>query len=226
MGARFATQPNSRRRAPRVAEYWPWSRLRLPVAPGVAGSRSIIFGSVPLGALRETCGDTRFFDVGRVRLAGRIRYAQPRASSTNARVLRSQKLTLDSTTKQCVMTQELRASRGLTLDATLGQCVTPKSAPQLPPQVVQVQPPPAAPVHSQQGQRAAPLVQIESDATINPELKRDVAQMDELAHFVRASGYRCDSISALRPLPTSNGFKLACNHSTYKYEIEDKAAPS
>jgi hypothetical protein len=121
---------------------------------------------------------------------------------------------------------ELCASRGLTLDATLGQCVTPKSAPQLPPQVVQVQPPPAAPVHSQQGQRAAPLVQIESDATINPELKRDVAQMDELAHFVRASGYRCDSISALRPLPTSNGFKLACNHSTYKYEIEDKAAPS
>ena len=50
--------------------------------------------------------------------------------------------------------------------------------------------------------------------------------MDELAHFVRASGYRCDSISALRPLPTSNGFKLACNHSTYKYEIEDKGSGS
>jgi hypothetical protein len=138
----------------------------------------------------------------------------------------SQKLTLDSTTKQCVMTQELCASCGLTLDATLGQCVTRKSAPQLPPQVVQVQPPPAAPVHSQQAQRAARLVQIESDATINPELKQDVAQMDELAHFVRASGYRCDSISALRPLPTSNGFKLACNHSTYKYEIEDKGSGS
>jgi len=138
----------------------------------------------------------------------------------------SQKLTLDSTTKQCVMTQELCASRGLTLDATLGQCVTPKSAPQPPPQVVQVQPPPAAPVHSQPGQRAAPLVQIESDATIYPELKQDVAQMDELAHFVRASGYRCDSISALRPLPTSKGFKLACNHSTYKYDIEDRGSGS
>ena len=50
--------------------------------------------------------------------------------------------------------------------------------------------------------------------------------MDELAHFVRASGYRCDSISAVRPLPTSNGFKLACNHSIYKYEIEDKGGSS
>ena len=69
-------------------------------------------------------------------------------------------------------------------------------------------------------------MQIEPEAAIQPELQQDAAQMDELAHFVRASGYRCDSISALRPLPTSNGFKLACNHSIYKYEIEDKGSSS
>ena len=136
----------------------------------------------------------------------------------------SQKLTLDATTKQCFLTQELCASRGQTLDAALGQCVAPKSPPPPPVQVVQVPPPPAALVHSQQRQQA--LVQIESDAMVYPELKEDVARIDELAHFVRASGYRCDSISALRPLPTSSGFKLACNHSTYKYEIEDKGGSS
>ena len=136
----------------------------------------------------------------------------------------SQKLALDPATKQCAMTQELCTSRGLTLDTALGQCVTPKSAPPPPPQIVQVPPPPAPVAHSQQRQQAA--VQIEPEAAIQPELQQDAAQMDELAHFVRASGYRCDSISALRPLPGSNGFKLACNHSTYKYEIEDKGSSS
>jgi hypothetical protein len=137
----------------------------------------------------------------------------------------SQKMALDPATKHCAMTEELCASRGLTLDAALGQCVTPKSSLPPPPQVVQVPPPPPPPaVHSQQRQQAS--VQVEPDATIQPELQQDAAQMDELAHFVRASGYRCDSISALRPLPGSSGFKLACNHSTYKYEIEDKGTSS
>ncbi len=97
MRASFAAQPNSRRRALQVAECWSPSvgrspRLRLPVAPGVAAARRIIIGSVPLGALRETCGDTRLFDVGRVRPAGRFRYAQPHASSTDAGVLRLAKV--------------------------------------------------------------------------------------------------------------------------------------
>jgi hypothetical protein len=64
------------------------------------------------------------------------------------------------------------------------------------------------------------------DAIIHHELKQDFARMDELAHLVRESGYRSDSISALRPLPTSDGFKLVCNHSTYKYEIENKESRS
>jgi hypothetical protein len=137
----------------------------------------------------------------------------------------AQKLTLDPATKQCVMTQEFCAAHGLTLDDTLKQCVTPTPPPQPPPQVVQAQPaPPPPPVP--QHQRAAAAVPVEPDAEIYPELKQDADKVNELAHFVRASGYRCDSVSALHPHPASHGFKLACNHSAYKYAIEDKAGRS
>ena len=143
-------------------------------------------------------------------------------------------------------TQEFCASRGLTLDATTKQCVTPQptkpptSAPAESvtgslPQVAQVQSrsqagpsapsaPAAAPAQPppQERQRAAPSVPIEPDAVIYAELSQDFDLMSELAHFVRASGYRCDSISALQPLPPSRGFKLACNRFNYKYAIENK----
>jgi hypothetical protein len=145
-------------------------------------------------------------------------------------------------------TQEFCASRGLTLDATTKQCVTPPpSAPADSvtgslPQVAQVQPhaqpapsapaviPAAAPAQpqpqpqpqSQQRQRAAPSVPIEPNAVIYPELLQDFDLMSELAHFVRASGYRCDSISALQPLAPSRGFKLVCNRFNNKYAIEQK----
>ena len=42
----------------------------------------------------------------------------------------------------------------------------------------------------------------------------------EFAHFVRASGYRCDSISALAPRP--GGFTLACNRSAFRYAIKNR----
>jgi hypothetical protein len=146
-------------------------------------------------------------------------------------------------------TQEFCASRGLTLDATSKQCVTPQatkppsSAPAEAvtgslPQVAQVQgqsqpktsapsaPPVApaalAPPPPQVHQWAAPSVPIEPDAVIYPELLQDFDLMSELAHFVRASGFRCDSISALRPLPPSRGFTLVCNRFNYKYAIENK----
>jgi hypothetical protein len=146
-------------------------------------------------------------------------------------------------------TQEFCASRGLTLDAATKQCVTlqptkpPSPAPAEGvtgslPQVAQVQSqsqpkpsapsaPPAAPAvpalsPPQEHQRAAPSVPIEPDAVIYPKLVQDFDLMSELAHFVRASGYRCDSISALRPLPPARGFKLVCNRFSYKYAIENK----
>jgi hypothetical protein len=41
----------------------------------------------------------------------------------------------------------------------------------------------------------------------------------EYAHFVRATGYRCDSISALAPRP--GGVTLVCNRSALRYAIKD-----
>jgi len=141
-------------------------------------------------------------------------------------------------------TQDFCASRGLTLDATTKQCVTPPTTPSpLPPAEsvtgslpqaapaqkaapAQTQPasgnaaPVAAAQPAQPQPRAGPTVPIEPDAVIYPQLAQNFELMSELAHFVRASGYRCDSISALEPRP--GGFKLVCNRSNYKYAIEDK----
>jgi hypothetical protein len=64
-------------------------------------------------------------------------------------------------------------------------------------------------------------VPLEPNAVIHAGLQQDY-NLSELAHYVRASGYRCDSISALQPLPSAQGFRLVCNHFTYKYAIEQK----
>ena len=74
----------------------------------------------------------------------------------------------------------------------------------------------------QECQRSAASIPIELDAAIYSELNQDCDHMFEFAHYVRASGYRCDSISALQPLPPSSGFKLVCNRFAFKYKIEDK----
>lgn len=145
-------------------------------------------------------------------------------------------------------TQEFCASRELTLDPTTKQCVTPAKTPPPAesvtgslPHVAPVQPqpasassasaatasaappaPPAQPPLPQERTRAGAMVPIEPDAVISPKLSQDFELMSELAHFVRASGYRCDSVSALEPLPPSRGFKLVCNRSNYRYAIENK----
>jgi hypothetical protein len=138
-------------------------------------------------------------------------------------------------------TQDFCASRGLTLDATTKQCTTPSQPPsteatgtvppsqagkaQQPPSAarpVEAQPPAAAPQPSPQDrQRAAAAVPVEPDAVIDSKLQQDPDLMSELAHFVRASGYRCDGVSALHSASGSHGFKLVCNRSAYRYAIED-----
>ena len=63
---------------------------------------------------------------------------------------------------------------------------------------------------------------IESGAVINEQLKGQYEVLEEMVQLVRASGHRCDSISAAIPMIFSRGFKLTCNRFSYKYEIEDK----
>jgi hypothetical protein len=82
-------------------------------------------------------------------------------------------------------------------------------------------PAPAAPLQ-QERPRTASAMPIEPDAVIYPELRQDNDLIYELAHYVRASGYRCDSVSALQRLSYAHGFKLVCNRFNYKYVIEQK----
>jgi hypothetical protein len=143
-------------------------------------------------------------------------------------------------------TQDYCASRGLTFDAGIKQCVVPPPSPQAadttgslpaqtrkaeqqspplasappavqkpPPQQIQLQPPPADTQQTQfQEKRAG--VPIEQDARIKPDSQISDAAT-EFAHFVRGSGYRCDSISGLAQHAAS--ITLVCNRSTFRYAI-------
>jgi len=147
-------------------------------------------------------------------------------------------------------TQEFCASRGMTLDPATKQCTTPPQStppaaettgslpqgaqkpaqPQSPPGTSTASPAAPASVSAAtsaqppppERQRPGEAAPVEPDAVIHADLKGDFDLMSELTHFVRASGYRCDSISALAPLAYTHGYKLVCNHFNYKYAIEEK----
>lgn len=61
---------------------------------------------------------------------------------------------------------------------------------------------------------------IESDAVIYETITKQ--QVYALANFVRANGYRCDSVSAALPWVFSFGFTLRCNGYRHEYKITDK----
>lgn len=158
----------------------------------------------------------------------------------------SRELTLDAATKQCVTPRQSTAAPATTTPASApsvtgsvpqvaqtghsaspgpaappGPAASPGPAPPVSPSIPAALPAPAQPPPPER-QRATRSVPIEPDAVIHPELAQDFDLMSELAHFVRASGYRCDSISALQPLPPSRGFRLVCNRFSYKYAIDNK----
>jgi hypothetical protein len=146
----------------------------------------------------------------------------------------SRGMTLDATTKQCV-TPPHPAPPSPSPPADVTGSVPKVAQAQPPPQPAPSTPlaplaplassaPPAVPERPlpQEHARASPAAPIEPDAVIHAELSQDFDLMSELTHFVRASGYRCDSISALAPLPAARGYKLVCNRSSYKYAIEHK----
>jgi hypothetical protein len=68
----------------------------------------------------------------------------------------------------------------------------------------------------------APTVPIEPDAAIDDSLKSETKLMAELVTAVRTKEFRCDSISTLRSLQNSHGYKLVCNGFQHRYNIEDK----
>jgi hypothetical protein len=152
----------------------------------------------------------------------------------------SRGLTLDAGSQQCVIRPPPAADTTGSLPSQTVATAQPSSpqqqalAPpkaeqpgprQFKPQQAQPQQPPAQPQLPQpqaqpqpQDRRAGLSVPIEQDAAIRPDSPQNSETAVEFAHFVRATGYRCDSISALAPRP--GGFTLACNRSTFRYAIK------
>jgi hypothetical protein len=63
---------------------------------------------------------------------------------------------------------------------------------------------------------------VEPDADIDNALKDETKLISGLVGLVRARGYRCDTISAVKTFSTSKGFKLACDRFSEKYDIKDR----
>ena len=72
----------------------------------------------------------------------------------------------------------------------------------------------------------AQSVPIESDAIISDTSDYPRATMlsiiDPSVGMIRAMGWRCDSISSIRPFIMSRGFTVVCNNYRYTYKISDK----
>jgi len=149
----------------------------------------------------------------------------------------SRGMTLDATTKQCVAPPKTSTSTSTPTPSPPADAVTgslPQDAPAQkaapaqsspaaakPAPVAALRPPPQPPAPQPQQRQSVDLkVPIEPEAAIHPQFAGNFDLMFELAHFVRASGYRCDSISALEPRP--GGYQLVCDRSNYKYAIQNK----
>jgi hypothetical protein len=63
---------------------------------------------------------------------------------------------------------------------------------------------------------------VEPDADIDNALKHETKLISGLVGLVRAHGYRCDTISAIKPFSVSNGFKLACDRFSDRYDIKNR----
>jgi hypothetical protein len=71
------------------------------------------------------------------------------------------------------------------------------------------------------GADLGPAITVEPDAEIDDTLKGESKLVSGLIGLVRARGYQCGAVSAVKPSNAANGFDLACDHHRYKYAIED-----
>jgi LAS superfamily LD-carboxypeptidase LdcB len=131
-------------------------------------------------------------------------------------------MTLDANIKQCVVpppAQSPDTTGSLPSPAKPAAQSSPPPLQQTPAPQIVVQPKPQPiPAEAQQPQfqEKRADIPIEQVAAIKPDSQiADTAV--EFAHFVRGSGYRCDSISALAQRAAT--FILTCNRSAFRYSI-------
>jgi hypothetical protein len=106
------------------------------------------------------------------------------------------------------------ASQGRRLDPVSGRCVRIPATRQV------AAPKPLSPT-AEQAASTAKGFPIEAHASIDDRLKGETKLMSGLVALLRSRGYSCAAISSARPLSTSNGFKLTCDRSQYRYDIEN-----
>ena len=72
----------------------------------------------------------------------------------------------------------------------------------------------------------AQQVPIEPDASIvgTKDVPKEMLLrlVDPAVGMIRARGWRCDSVSALRPFLFSRGFTVVCNGYRYEYDLRDR----
>lgn len=76
------------------------------------------------------------------------------------------------------------------------------------------------------GTALAQSVPIEADAIISDTKDFPRATLlglvDPAVGMIQARGWRCDSISVIRPFLLSRGFTVICNRFSYEYDFTDK----
>jgi hypothetical protein len=110
------------------------------------------------------------------------------------------------------------SARGQQIDASTERCaaVPPRAASRLAKNRVRVAAQSATATADTLGEP------VEPDADIDNALKTETKLISGLVGLVRARGYRCDTISAVKTFSTSKGFKLACDRFGDKYDIKDR----
>nr|WP_319556099.1 hypothetical protein [uncultured Vibrio sp.] len=63
---------------------------------------------------------------------------------------------------------------------------------------------------------------LESDVNLPKGVEEHPEVIPQMVRMIQLTGYKCDSISAIREMILSRGFEVVCNNFYYEYEIEDK----
>ncbi len=63
---------------------------------------------------------------------------------------------------------------------------------------------------------------LESGANVPKGVQENPQALTQMVSLIRLTGYKCDSISAVREMMLSRGFTVVCNNFYYEYDIEDK----
>ncbi|UYI49664.1 zinc ribbon domain-containing protein [Vibrio natriegens] len=63
---------------------------------------------------------------------------------------------------------------------------------------------------------------LESGVNLPEGVEEHPEVIPQMVRLIKLTGYKCDSISAIREMMLSRGFTVVCNNFYYEYDIEDK----